>query len=180
MLEMDLAITPSRPAPSKRRNQSDARRESVVAGVRWMGGAADAKMDSSSRRRASNGMFRRSRPLAKYVEQHNRCRNLLRQQLHSRCSGMKTELERVEVECAVFRDHDFAVEYASARQLRLERLDQFGKVAVQGLFVAAGRRSRRRRERLMRESRPISARRSTIRPLVTPQPAWRASARPAD
>src|SRR5947209_15365121 len=39
--EIGLAITPSSPAPSKRRNQSEATLDSWVTGVRWIGGDAD-------------------------------------------------------------------------------------------------------------------------------------------
>src|SRR4029077_10486045 len=53
--EGSLAMTPSKPAPSNLRNQSEAILRSPVAGVRWMGGGADEILDSSSRRRVWNG-----------------------------------------------------------------------------------------------------------------------------
>ena len=50
---------------------------------------------------------------------------------------MNAELQRVEVEAAVGGDDDFAVEHAAGGQLRAERIEQIGEVAVQRLFVAA-------------------------------------------
>src|SRR4051794_22435169 len=50
---------------------------------------------------------------------------------------MKTQLQRVEIECALLRDHDFAIEHATRRQLLQQRLDQFGEIAVQRFLVAA-------------------------------------------
>ena len=43
-------MTPSRPAPSKRVNQSAASATSVVAGVRWMGacGLAEGRLEQRS------------------------------------------------------------------------------------------------------------------------------------
>ena len=34
-------------------------------------------------------------------------------------------------------DYDFPVEDAAGRQLRAERIQEFGKVAIEGLFIAA-------------------------------------------
>jgi hypothetical protein len=56
-----FAIIPSRPAPSKRRNQSSAIFRSRVAGVRWMGGGELPSSNSSSRLRISNGSWHRLR-----------------------------------------------------------------------------------------------------------------------
>jgi hypothetical protein len=55
------AMTPSRPAPSKLLNQSDATFSSRVAGVRWTGGTALASSDPSFSRRCSKGSVRQSR-----------------------------------------------------------------------------------------------------------------------
>ena len=53
-------MTPSSPAPSKRRNQSSASLRSRVAGERWIGGAAFASASSSRARRCSSGVSRKS------------------------------------------------------------------------------------------------------------------------
>ncbi len=55
-----FAITPSRPAPSNRENQSAATFRSRVAGVKWSGGSASASIDSSRLRRCSKGSARTS------------------------------------------------------------------------------------------------------------------------
>ena len=55
-----LAITPSRPAPSKRRNQSCAMLNSRVAGVTCIGGAADESSDSNIARRSWKATPRKS------------------------------------------------------------------------------------------------------------------------
>ena len=131
-------MTPSRPAPSKRRNQSAATLDSLVAGVRWIGGAADESSDSSLRRRLLNAVSRRSRsPSAEQIEEHDRCRDFLGKKLHPRRSGMNTKLQRIEVEPTILCDDDFAIKHAAIGQLRPERLEQFGEVAVQRFFVAA-------------------------------------------
>ena len=131
-------MTPSRPAPSKRRNQSDATLESWVAGVRWIGGAAEESSDSSSRRRVSNGSPRRSRSaFAEQVEEDDGCRA---------CSATEVSPARRPDGCGAAArrsrarrrgDHDLAIEHAALRQLCAQRLEQLGKVAVQRLFVAA-------------------------------------------
>ncbi len=112
-------MTPSRPAPSKRRNQSDATLASPVAGVRWIGGAAEESSDSSSLTPASK-RFAAQIPvaLAKQVEEHDGCRRLLGQKLHPRRGGMNAELQRLEVEATLRGDDDFAVEHAARGQLR--------------------------------------------------------------
>src|SRR6478609_377498 len=50
---------------------------------------------------------------------------------------MKAELEGLEIQCAVLRDDDLAVEHALLRQLRLHRLEQFRVIAGERFFVAA-------------------------------------------
>ena len=50
-----LATTPSKPAPSKRENQSAAVSRSRVAGVTWIGGVASPSTDSRRARRSRNG-----------------------------------------------------------------------------------------------------------------------------
>ena len=46
-------------------------------------------------------------------------------------------LQRLELQPAVDRHHDLAVDHAALRQLGLERLDQLGEVARHRLLVAA-------------------------------------------
>src|SRR5262250_3036432 len=53
-------MTPSSPAPSKRRNQSSARARSRVAGERCTGGAASPSTCSRRARRRASGVSRRS------------------------------------------------------------------------------------------------------------------------
>src|SRR4030095_6022657 len=48
---------------------------------------------------------------------------------------MNTQLKRVKVECAVLRNHDFAVEHTTRRQLLQQRIDQFWKVSIERLLV---------------------------------------------
>ena len=50
---------------------------------------------------------------------------------------MNPQLQGLEVETARAGDDDFAVEDASIRQLRAQRVEQFGKVSIQGFLVAA-------------------------------------------
>ena len=131
-------MTPSRPAPSKRRNQSDATLESRVAGVRWIGGAAAGKQ----RLQLAAALLKRLAPqiaiaLAEQVEEHDGRRDLLGEQLHARRGRMEAELQRLEIEAAIPGDDDFAVEHAAGGQLRQQRLEQLGKVAVERFFVAA-------------------------------------------
>ena len=107
-------MTPSRPAPSKRRNQSDATLDSRVAGVRWIGGAADAEQ----RFQLLAPLLERfatqiAVALAEQVEEHDRCRDLLGQKLHPRRGRMKAELQRLEVEAAILGDDDLAIEHAT-------------------------------------------------------------------
>ena len=138
MPEIGLAITPSRPAPSKRLNQSDATHGSRVAGVRWIGGIALASNDSSFSRRRSNGSFSQSRSPS-----HSRSKKTIDagtlpgKQFHPRGSRMNPKLQFLEVEPIVLCDNDFAVENASSGQLRIQRLEQLGKVSIQRFRIAA-------------------------------------------
>ena len=85
-----------------------------------------------------NGSARRSAiALAKQIEEHDGGRDLLRQQLHARGRRMKAQLQRFEIEPAAPGDHDFAVQHATLGQLRAQRIEQFGEVAVERLLVAA-------------------------------------------
>ena len=50
---------------------------------------------------------------------------------------MKAKLQRLEVQTAVLRDHDLAVEHAPLGKLRLERLDQLREIPVERLLISA-------------------------------------------
>ena len=50
---------------------------------------------------------------------------------------MNPKLQFFEVEPIVLRDNDFAVENASRGQLRIQRLEQLGKVSIQRFRIAA-------------------------------------------
>src|SRR5581483_4699192 len=71
------------------------------------------------------------------IEEDDRRRSSLREQLDARRGGMNPLLQRVELERAVLYDDDLAVEHAARRQLRAQRVDQLGKVAVERFLVAA-------------------------------------------
>ena len=158
-------MTPSRPAPSKRRNQSAATLDSRVAGVRWIGGAADESSDSSFGRRSSKAVAAQIPvSLAEQIEEHDRRRDLLRQKLHPRRGGMNAKLQRIEVERVILGDDDFAVEHAARGQLSIAA----ARAVRESSGSAASRRgsgsgSRPRRERPARESHPTSVRRSMFR-----------------
>ena len=93
-----------------------------------MGGVASA----SSRFQLARAVLERLAPqiaiaVAEQVEEHNRCRHLLRQQLHARGRRMQAKLQRIEVEPAVPRDDDLAVQNAALGQCRAQRADSSGK-----------------------------------------------------
>jgi hypothetical protein len=50
---------------------------------------------------------------------------------------VQPELERIEIEGAVSCNDDFAIENRAVGQLRAQRVEQLGKVAVKRLLVAA-------------------------------------------
>ena len=92
--------------------------DSLVAGVRWIGGAADESSDSSMRsticeRHAAQIPI----SLAEQIEKHDRRRDFSRKKLHPRLRGMNAQLQRIEVERAILGDDDFAVEHAARGQL---------------------------------------------------------------
>jgi hypothetical protein len=71
------------------------------------------------------------------IEKYNGRRDFAREQFYPRRRGMNAELQGVEVEDFFLCDNDFAVEHTASRELGGDRLDQFGKVAVQRFFIAA-------------------------------------------
>ena len=132
-------MTPSSPAPSNRWNQSSARARSVVAGVRWTGGASTPASAASSRaRRSPWGVARRSLVAEReQVPGDERRRRLGGEHLDPRRRRVDPEQQRLELELAVARDDDLAVEDAALRQRGLERLRELREVAVERLEVAA-------------------------------------------
>src|SRR5437762_3467673 len=74
--------------------------------------------------------------LSEKIEKHDGRRHFIRQLLHPRCGGMQSQLESLEVEPFVARDHDLAVEHALLRQLGFQRLDELGEVTVEWPLVA--------------------------------------------
>ena len=61
----------------------------------------------------------------------------LGQKLHPRRRRMNAELQRLEIEPAILGDDDFAIEHAAIGQLRPQRLEQLGKIAIQRFLIAA-------------------------------------------
>ena len=133
-----LAMTPSRPAPSNRSNQSAASARSVVAGVRWIGGSTLA----SERGEPLAALALRHRPQVLVVQRqqvprHERGGRLRGEHPDPRLGRVDAQQQRLEPQAAVGRDHDLAVEHAALRQLGAERLGELRKVAVQRLEVTA-------------------------------------------
>ena len=86
----------------------------------------------------------RERPLpqiliaqAKQIEEHHRRRRLLRQQPHPRRRRMHPQLQRIEVQPALRRNHDLPVQHAPRRQLLQQRGLDIREVPVQRLAVPA-------------------------------------------
>jgi len=50
---------------------------------------------------------------------------------------MQPQLQPVEIEAVIMSDHDFPIQHALRRQSRTQRVQQFGKVPVQRLLIAA-------------------------------------------
>ena len=135
-----LAITPSRPAPSKRRNQS-SRQRAVARGGR--------EVDRRRRRRRAppraargvraSGVSRRSSsPSASRSQATNDAGDLRGEQLHARRGRMDAQEQRLEVEPVRRRRSRSRRRARSAPgSAARERLDELGEVAVQRLLVAA-------------------------------------------
>ena len=135
-----LAMTPSRPAPSKRWNQSAATARSRVAGVRCSGGVAPREQRLERARGArANGTPRRSRSPSQSRSKNTTDAGIsLRQQLHARRGrdggAAAAPRSRARRRCAI------TISPSSTQrcgQLRQQRLDQLGEVAVERLLVAA-------------------------------------------
>ena len=176
-----LATTPSRPAPSNRSNQSAAVARSRVAGVRWTGGCAPPRTASRRARRSPCGTSRRSSsPSASRSQATNDAGRLLGQHLDPRRRRVDAQQQRLEVEAAVARDDDLAVEHAALGQRGAERVGQLGEVAVQRLEVA---RLRVDLVAVAEDERPEAVPLRLEQPAVVGRQAvgrpWRASARAA-
>jgi len=74
---------------------------------------------------------------ANQIKKHDRCRDLMSQETHPRCSRMKTELQSLEGQSPVSCNDNFAVKNTSAGQLRLESFDDLREITGQRFFVAA-------------------------------------------
>ena len=132
-------MTPSSPAPSKRRNQSSASARSRVAGERCTGGAAPRSARSSRSRRARER--RVAQVLVAQREQvpgHERGRRLRGEQLHARRGGMDAQQQRLEVEArAAPRSRSRRRATQRAGSAAASGRDELGEVAVHRLLVAA-------------------------------------------
>ena len=118
-----FAITPSRPAPSKRSNQSAATARSRVAGVTWIGGLTPASARSS--RVAALGLRPRAQVLVadrEQVPRDVRRRDARREHLRRATppGGSAAASPRSRAGRRV-RDHDLAVEHAALGQVRAQR-----------------------------------------------------------
>src|ERR1700752_4573942 len=49
---------------------------------------------------------------------------------------MNTQLQRIEIERAILRNHNLPIEHTSCRQLLQQRLDQLREVTIERLFIA--------------------------------------------
>src|SRR5690348_3657814 len=78
-----------------------------------------------------------ARALAEQIEKHDRRRNLFRQKLHARCRRVQPQLQILEIQRAIFRDDDLAIQHGACRQLRAQLLHKLWKITVQRLFIAA-------------------------------------------
>ena len=131
-------MTPSSPAPSKRRNQSARRARSVVAGVRCSGGVAEASSASSCSRRSWNGSPRRSRSPTQAGPRR-------RSRPASAGPAASPAMRRDGAAAAAPRSRAarpsaMTISPSSTQrggQLRAQRLDELGEVAVERLLVAA-------------------------------------------
>ena len=92
-------MTPSRPAPSKRRNQSEAMLESSLPESDGSAASRKTSSDSSSRAAVLEGLASQIPvALAEQIEEDNGGRGLLREQLDAGCGRMKTQLQCFEIE----------------------------------------------------------------------------------
>ena len=128
-----------------------------------------ARAGSPRRRRSSSRAPLLERPLVhrlavpeQHVEGDELGRDLGRQLADAALGRMEAHLHRVEVERAVARDHDLAVERGVRRQQLAERRAARGSSAAAAGRCATRARARRRRSRARRGSRPTSARTASL------------------
>ena len=177
-----LAITPSRPAPSKRASQSTASSRSRVIGVRWIGGADAARAGARGARAVRlTACCRRSSPSAASRSKATNDAGVSFASFATRdaagcrrsCSASKSR------PCGVAITISPSTTQPSG-SAAMQRLVQLREVAVERPQVAAlDVRPRRRRGTRWRESRPTWARRASRRPSAARRRASRASARSA-
>lgn len=74
---------------------------------------------------------------AKQIEKDDGRGRLFCEQLDARCGGVDAKLESIEVEAVFASDDDFAIEHALLRQLLFDDFEEFWKVAVERLGIAA-------------------------------------------
>ena len=109
----------------------------MVAGVRWIGGAASARACSSS----SAALGERSLGVVvvaerQEVEGDEAGRRLAGQPLDPAGRRVDALLQHLELEPVADDDHDLAVDDAPFGQVGLDRLDDLGEVAGHRLLVA--------------------------------------------
>jgi hypothetical protein len=88
-----------------------------------------------ARRKRFTAKIARSR--SENIEKNDSRWSLLRKKPNPRGSRMQSQLQPIEIEAVIMSDHDFSIQHALRRQSRKQRVDQFGKVPVQRLLVAA-------------------------------------------
>ena len=129
-------MTPSRPAPSNRPNQSAAVGRSRVAGVRWTGGSAVA--EDALEPRAPLPL--RDLPQVLVVERQQvpgdeARRRRFGEHPDARFGGMDAQQQGLEIQGPVAGDDHLAVEHAARRQGRPQRRGQLREVAIERLQV---------------------------------------------
>ncbi len=50
---------------------------------------------------------------------------------------MKSQLKRIEIKAVFADDHDFTIEDAAFRKLRLQHFDELGEITIERLLIAA-------------------------------------------
>src|SRR5207245_1164277 len=75
--------------------------------------------------------------LREEIEGHERRRRLRRELRHPRGRRVQAQLQHLEVEPALARDHDLSVDYAARGKAGLKGGLELGEVAIEGLQVAA-------------------------------------------
>ena len=177
-----LATTPSKPAPSKRENQSAAVSRSSVAGVTWIGAVASREHRLEPRPPLAERLLaQRLVAEREQVERDVRRRDLDGELLDAGRGRMLAQLQRVEVEAASrsrrpARRRARRVRAAARAAVRAAR----GSSAAAACCSGSAGRGRRRRGTRCSGSRPTSVRTRPRRPAAARASASRASDRAAD